>query len=130
MNACLNRIQVTKQIFNSIYYSNIIILYLFIKIFIYFIYLLQYFFIKIFLYQSSIKFIHYTFNIFQKISLLLRLRRDIIAHFGTDFANSEFTDPLKAVTRSGIVNVCKGSTMPKRGLKALFPIPVLAFNAS
>ena len=68
--------------------------------------------------------------IFQKFSLLLKLWRDIIAHFGTDFANSEFTDPLKAVTRSGIVNVCKGSTMPKRGLKALFPIPVLAFNAS
>ena len=53
-----------------------------------------------------------------------------LPHFGTDFAHSEFTDPLKAVTRSGIVNVCKGSTMPKRGLKALFPIPVLAFSAS
>ena len=36
------------------------------------------------------------------------------------------TYPLKAVTRSGMVKVCRGSTMPKRGLKARFPIPVFA----
>ena len=40
------------------------------------------------------------------------------------------TYPLNAVTLSGIESVCKGSTKPSKGLKALLAIPVFALSGS